>query len=367
MQHLDFDLSDISSNSFNNLSDLSLETPMEGNVQAGGGFHSFLFGSSVSDVDKAVLEAIKEKNMPVVEFMINKNLVSYKAQDKDGNTLLHYLVAVPNPNVGLIEKILNCPEVKSFINIQNNDGDTPLILAVSSGQHDLCTMLIKAGADKTIKNKKGHHVDTETEEGAQDDAVFHASVGPLSEASINIKGSPEDIKQIFEPFKRLLFRAKQQDTAQTSEPTSMTLADTNFSEPSTENFIREAKEKVNAKPVLTMNDTERIIQGLNAKHGGNIWNADTSDKLVTSIENYFMGNQLGGNRKTGTRRVQRYSEYDMNEAPKDDRHRLRRSRKARRVLHAFILLILFKAHFMRRVKRDRLRRCRSAPADKIKL
>lgn len=323
MEFLDLNLSEVTTDTINNLSDISFSTNTSQNKQDGGFFSLF---SGSSKIDKAVLDAVKEKNFAVVEFMIDKGLISsYGTQDKDGNTLLHYLVSVSNPNIKLIEKITDRSDAKSFVNKQNKDGDTPLILAVKSGHHDLCSALIEAGANKSIKNKSGLHVDTETEE------IFgkpSLDVEPLSKSSplFEFMVSPKQVGEILEPLKKLFNRNKQQMTL-SSEPGSIQLTETQQrSSNDTEEFIKKLQQQMNVSGVNEQEnklpqDTEETINRLNKFIGENkqtggscntCGNQDT-ENLVTAIENYFA---TGGAKRTaqktkksvGTRKVKSYLE-----------------------------------------------------------
>lgn len=343
MQQIDFNLSDITTNSLNNLSDLSdsshasFSATISSDIQSGGGLRSFFFGSS--GIDDAVLEAAREKNKNVVEFMINKNLISsYKTQDKDGNTLLHYLVAEPNPDIDLINKILKRSDVKSFINKQNKEGDTPLIAAVKAGQHDLCKLLESAGADKTIKNKKGHFVDTETDEQdikpkqqnvkmqkgmhapENEVNIFRATIGPLPSTSSGLEAfaSPKEVEQVLKPLLEILNRNKQQET-NTSEPASITITDVHTTKsPDTPDFVQNKVAMMNApmnQQRAPMNETEELIQKIeqHSKTGGHSNSDVTTENLITAIESYFntqnklVGGHNGG-KISGTRKIHKYSE-----------------------------------------------------------
>ena len=345
MQFFDLNLSEVTTDTINNLSDISFSADTPQNMK-GGGLFSLFTGSS--KVEKAVLDAAKEKNFAIVEFMIDKGLISsYGVQDKDGNTLLHYLVVAPNPNLKLIEKIIKQSNSKSFVNKQNNDGDTPLILAVKSGQHDLCTALISSGADKSIKNKNGLHVDTETEEQFEDHKYnmpaktykdhAHVSAEPLSRSSplFEFQASPQAIGEILEPIKRLFNRSRQQ-TQLTSEPAPIQLSETQQRNPTeTEEFIQKLQRQLNsngANKTQYESNTEETIQRLNKFIGDNevrqsggscgCGQSQDTEKLMSSFENYF-GTQAGGIRKkskqtkqtkktlnkpkmTGTRKIKSY-------------------------------------------------------------
>jgi len=346
MQFFDLNLSEVTTDTINNLSDISFSADTPQNMK-GGGLFSLFTGSS--KVEKAVLDAAKEKNFAVVEFMIDKGLISsYGVQDKDGNTLLHYLVVAPNPNLKLIEKIIKQSSSKSFVNKQNNDGDTPLILAVKSGQHDLCTALITSGADKSIKNKNGLHVDTETEEQFDDHKYnmpsktykdhAHVSAEPLSRSSplFEFQASPQAVGEILEPIKRLFNRSRQQAQL-TSEPAPIQLTENQQRNPTeTEEFIQKLQKQLNSNGSNKMqyeSNTEETLQRLNKFIGDNevkqsggscgCGQSQDTEKLMSSFENYF-GTQAGGKKSkktskktlnkpkmTGTRKIKSYVDTNV--------------------------------------------------------
>ncbi len=167
----EFTVSTNNLNTFDNLSELT-ESEITDVHQTGGFFGLFAEGSNI---DRAVLEAVRLKKYDVVEFLVDKDLItSYKCKDENGNTLLHYLALDYDATVHIIDKIIKRKDIKSFINIQNNNGDTPLILSVIGSQHDLCEKFINKGADKTIKNGQSFSVETETDS---------LNIKPFSDAS----------------------------------------------------------------------------------------------------------------------------------------------------------------------------------------
>lgn len=124
-------------------------------AQKGG----FLWGSSKND-DK-ILKAAKEHNYQVVEFMLDNNMVSkFDSKDNEGMTLLHRLIEDnANPkSQSLIDKLLSGGAIKSFINAQDNNGNTPIISATKCGATGICDKLVNAGADLNIRNKEGKRV-----------------------------------------------------------------------------------------------------------------------------------------------------------------------------------------------------------------
>jgi len=243
MNFLDIDLSDVTTNTLNTLSDISNSSSQEkpSYKQGGGGILDFLFGqNTASKADRAVLEAAKLKKYELVEFMIERSAVNLSAQDKDGNTVLHYLVSTSNPNQELIKKILNLPNVKEFVDIQNNKGDSPLFVAVMNDHHDLCSDLINTGKARTdIRNFEGFRVASESQTPTSEFIKQEVSALPLRDRhSDSMFGSPtsplsinspifvtqitkEESDKIFEPFMKLFNRKLDEPLKNTSEAASL--------------------------------------------------------------------------------------------------------------------------------------------------
>lgn len=333
MEYLDLDLSETDSK--NNLSDIfSSDSTVDTNM-TGGGFFSDLFGNN--KLEKALLEAAKLKKYDIVEFLVDRDIISfYGCQDSDGYTILHYLVSAPNPNIKLIEKITKSKNIKSFINTQNRYGDTPLILAVKSGHHDICSKLIECGANKKIKNKEGLHVDTETEMPIEQNLV---SVQPLKKKyypnknyntlnynTSNYKTSFNDQKssdcsEILNPIIKLLqenlYQKQKQELEQenlTSEPIPINLTETDIA---TFNIKNDNQNQ--------LDDSEQFIKKLEQEfnkqehlHGGGCGCSET-DKLVSDIEKYFI-TQSGGKKsnkiKNGQRKI-RHVDSSIDSSNKD--------------------------------------------------
>lgn len=135
---------------------------IQNNTQQGGWF----FGkSNKNHNDKMALLAAAQKNFEVVCFMVNHDMVyNYSTQDDNGCTLLHYMICNRDLHKDmdkLIKKILNYKKVNEYINIQDKLGDTPIIVAVKTGNTDLVKTLLEAGADPKIKNNEGAHIGSE--------------------------------------------------------------------------------------------------------------------------------------------------------------------------------------------------------------
>jgi hypothetical protein len=335
MEVLDLNLSDITTDSLNNLSDISFSS--EPQTMQDGGFLSYFCGNKL---ESAVLDAAKERNYAVIEFMVNKNLISsFKHKDNSGNTLLHYLVSIQNPNVKLIEKILSHKDVKSFINCQNNEGNTPLISAVKAKNHDLCTLLLNHGADKSKKNKNGEHVDTETEEEPSHVSAKEFSMLERTSPIFEVNVSPKEVNEILEPIKKLFARAKKHhaEHTQTSEPSPIEITESELmvmDPKDTDQFIDELQKKLNMVSVsnnqpptnvnteTTIKQLEKYISDKQTGGGCGCGGNNDTDNIISAIGNYFNTSLSGGakkksstkkssTKKSGTRKVKKYNDGVM--------------------------------------------------------
>lgn len=332
MEFLNLNLTEVPNDTINNLSEISFSSEITNKGSLSGGF--FWSDDGSTKVDKSIIEAARLKKYDTVEFMINQDLMTnYKTQDENGNTLLHYLVMNSNPNSNLIEKILQRPNVNSFINIQNKEGDTPLILAVSAGHHDLCTKLIEKGADKQKRNNKGLRVDTETEieEPNASEVSIHTvesigSIGPMG-SSFELD---DHLRKIMLPLEVLLLRknANRDRFPQTSEPTILKdvedIKTEDLSDNQTSEFVQNLQQRYNSSN-LTKSDTEEtlgkietFLENSKSQKGGNCGCgiSNETDNLIKSIEKYF--NQSGGAKSKsksqkvkGKRKIKKYYEGNL--------------------------------------------------------
>ncbi len=162
-----FNLTDIKSESlseFNLVPNSELTIGTEENLEGQQG--GFFWSSNAKTTNKNVFEAMKQKDFDSVIDMVNQNMVSnYGETDANGNTLLHILAASYSAHPGFegtVDSILGQNNSSNFINIQNQQGDTPMHIAVKSGNNEMAQKLDSAGANMTIPNKDGFKILAET-------------------------------------------------------------------------------------------------------------------------------------------------------------------------------------------------------------
>ncbi|OPL21438.1 hypothetical protein AM593_04781, partial [Mytilus galloprovincialis] len=76
-------------------------------------------------------------------------VIEYKKEDADGSTLFHCYITKPKVYF-YVFAAAGVP-----VNIQNNDGDTALHMAVRAVSVDAAEALLQCCADPTIRNKMG--------------------------------------------------------------------------------------------------------------------------------------------------------------------------------------------------------------------
>ena len=144
-----------------NYSNIGTEETSEENNMNGGGFYWSQNGGT--DNDSKILKAASNKNIPVVEFMINNNMITNVAtNDNSGKNIIHYITQDYDlyNDKQLLDKIMFNNNSKNAINNKDKNGNTPLIISVKNNNNELATQLINFGANKTIKNNEGFYVNS---------------------------------------------------------------------------------------------------------------------------------------------------------------------------------------------------------------
>lgn len=164
MEYFKLNITDLTPSASQNISDGSLSIGTEGgNTAMTGGFFWSSKGKCSENNEKAVIAAAQGK-YDVVEFMINNDMIDdFSHTDKSGNTILHYLLQdVADKYESCLCKIFKCSKIGDVLCVQNDEGDTPLHICVKTGNMLMAERLIELGADKSVRNKKGLYVETDT-------------------------------------------------------------------------------------------------------------------------------------------------------------------------------------------------------------
>lgn len=137
--------------------------------QEGGGIFSFLFDSEKGIyATELCLRAFNDKVPQISCYIIKDSLIlennislDFTKQDKNGKTLLHFLVAYsayfPDAK-NLLQDVLAKTNAKNGINIQDSKGNTCVHYAMYLEIDDVVKVLASSGADLSIKNKEGLHI-----------------------------------------------------------------------------------------------------------------------------------------------------------------------------------------------------------------
>jgi hypothetical protein len=161
-----------------------------------GGFWFF-----PNNTESIAIKACREREFGALSFIIRNDIVTDFCQVDETNkcTVLHYVCKFCNsiPHVDIvINKILSSSNVSTFINLQDETGNTPLHIALENDNHELCNILIQAGANPQIKNHKGKYILTDDEP-----VIYKSSVGRINnntdvDESVNIIKHIDIVKHI---------------------------------------------------------------------------------------------------------------------------------------------------------------------------
>lgn len=188
-----------------------------------------------------MFKSISNKNFELILYILKQNNCCFKCQNKDGNTILHLLVQLYNLNDELKDSVdsllkTNCLD---FINIQNNQGQTPILLAVMDDNDILAEKLENAGADGSIEDINGNFVGSKNNETKSNE----------SDAKLESELDSVPIKNIYNVFNIIIH--KEQEKEQELESLGINnLSESYFNsnsdfELNTDNFMKKIKKNIN--------------------------------------------------------------------------------------------------------------------------
>jgi ankyrin repeat protein len=124
--------------------------------------------------------SVKAHNDNWVGFLLNKG-ADTEIKDRNGNTALHDAALVGDPTA-----ISYLTSMKARVNATNNNGETPLVLAVHRKDIEIVQLLIAAGADPNIQ-------DTIAGKSALDYAKQDRRLGAIQKVLENAKAPPKKV------------------------------------------------------------------------------------------------------------------------------------------------------------------------------
>ncbi len=259
-------------NLFNNLSETSNDFLTEINQNLNK--QNNLYGGSSNCPCVDALKAFNAENSDLALYILKEKNCCYCCRDDNGNTLLHHIILCctkhnnNNKCIHALTNALNMPTVSEFINIQNSDGTTPMLLAVESENEMVANKLDEAGADKSIADNTGNYLQTE------DDMP--------EPKSVNLSETPNEQICINNVVKLVINDNKRDDKELTSLNLSSLINNSNNSNDNSD-FIAE---KVKNKIVQTfgINNESNDISSLQQTSSDNYLD---SDKFIKFLSNKY--------------------------------------------------------------------------------
>ena len=147
-----------------------------------------------------MFKAISNNNLELILYILKENTCCFKCQNASGDTVLHELVPLYSSNDEMKEAFgqLLKQDCSSFINIQNNQGQTPILLAVMNDENELAAKLENAGADGSIEDVNGNFVESKEDSVEQVNGLMSPSDFSLD--SEIIKKSSQNIINVYNIF-----------------------------------------------------------------------------------------------------------------------------------------------------------------------
>ncbi|MBN8828201.1 MAG: ankyrin repeat domain-containing protein [Sphingobacteriia bacterium] len=123
--------------------------------------------------ETALIASLKAENYEMAKLLIEKG-ASIHAEDKEGISaldlikfnnyfddllpILHNFDLIYQTHLGSVENIKQIIALGYDLNIQDEDGNTPLIISLKDKQHKIAELLIRAGADTQIEDNEGNSI-----------------------------------------------------------------------------------------------------------------------------------------------------------------------------------------------------------------
>ncbi len=245
-----------------------------------------MMGGSKTRCEEA-LNAFRNKNIDLALYIINTFDCDWSCQDSDGNTVLHHIVLLYNENNynNVLKKILSSEKVKSFINIKNNEGQTPMLLSVLNGCDKLAFELEKAGANKNIEDNYGNTIMTDNENNFKDN----------DDLDLNDMVTPDEDDQHNNLLKLLVLSDNRDNLSSLNlTDTSVPLNKLNLSENSSDQFISMIKN--NLQDMMNKNDDYNMNESMpfnrKNKFSEAFNDSPSTEEVIQNLTNKYKNNKI---------------------------------------------------------------------------
>ena len=233
-----------------------------------------------------MFKAISNDNLELILYILKENTCCFICKNTYGNTVLHELVPLYSKDDEIKEAFdqLLKNDCSNFINIQNKQGQTPILLAVMNEENELAEKLENAGANGRIEDVNGNFVESKEESVEsleQTNGLMSAS--EFSYDSETLKKSSQNIINVLNIF-----------LESPSEPdlSSLNLTDDLDDE---KNSLKGNSDKVDNS--LNTDEFMRVIKD---KIDGSIGNKDKSSSSSSTSDEYVKFPEVESSDNTST-------------------------------------------------------------------
>jgi hypothetical protein len=137
-------------------------------------------------INEMFMQVCKNGYTDMISYMLSNDLVhNFNIQDQRGKTPLHYITNHWDDSdiyKNIVNMMLNKNTDKSFINMQDEHGNTAFVSAVMNGKKKLCSILDQHGAARNIANNEGLEITTDTISNIETDTIsnnLHNNYNPF--------------------------------------------------------------------------------------------------------------------------------------------------------------------------------------------
>lgn len=98
-------------------------------------------------------QAAKDGDLEMVHFLLTKTRTMWSIRSQEGHTALHY--AAFKENVEMVKYLIELKRDDVNVNVQSNNGSTPMFLAARVGNRGIVQLLYENGGDPELSERVG--------------------------------------------------------------------------------------------------------------------------------------------------------------------------------------------------------------------